>query len=269
MNSELSELVVQLITNIGVGNFILVIVVMSLVANLPGIITKIIGLFTSGKKEKDMQQVVGFIKTKLTDCCKNLEDIKKDVTEIKNSSDTNAKNAKDLKFELKSFNQERRKENMMLIENMEDISSSILSIKNILRNVMSEDDAIRLVSYVLGVFKGFAASLMEKVMISVESFSKTDDKQFNEKSLKSEMENCWSDLKIEVSRFNSPVKLKPLLDSYDSEFWAEDGMFANIVNLSTSSDDVKMIKESIKKQIDIGVRSLFNKISDSLEKNKI
>ena len=105
-------------------------------------------------------------------------------------------------------------------------------------------------------------------MTNIESFDKVSDKQMNEKTLKSEIESCWSELKFELSRFNSPVKLKPLLDSYDCDLWSNEGMFTNIVSLSVSSDDKLAVKESIKKQIDIGLRTLFNKISESLEENK-
>jgi len=265
---ELNEVVVQLVKMVGVSNFILIIVVIAIVINLPTLLSKLISTFSSNKKGKEMQQMVGLIKTKLIDFSNDSNEIKKDINEIKNVSHNNSNNVEELKKELKSVNTERREENMMIIDTMEDMLKSILSIKNIMKNVMSEEDAIRLISYLLGVFKGFAGTLLEKVMNTMESFDRIDDHKLNEKTLKSDMDNCWSDLKIEISRFNTPIKLKPLLDSYDDQFWAKDGMYTQIIKLSTLESDIKIIKESIKKQIDIGLRVLFNNISESFEKNK-
>jgi len=268
MELELNEVIVKLIDMVGVGNFILIIVSMALVVNLPTIITKIVGLFTSNKKEKDLQRVAGFIETKLKDLDDRSKDIEKDVTDIENTLKHNTEEVKELRTDLKSVNTERREENMMIIDTMENMLNSILSIKNVMKNVMNEEDATRLVSYLLGIFNNFSTSLFSKTMNAIESFENIEDEDLNQKTLKNEIDSCWSDLKIEIARFNTPIKLKPFLDSYDDTFWSKEGMFKQIVKLSTSNSDLQIIKESIKKQIDIGLRQLFNQISESLENNR-
>ena len=268
MELEFNEVIVQFIETIGIGNFILVVSVAALIVNLPTLISKLFSLFSSGKKEKETQETVGFIKTKLVDCSRDLDSMQKDVSDIANMSTNNIEKIKDLRNDLASVNNERREENMLLIDTMEDMLNSISSIKNIMKNVMSEEDAIKLISYLLGVFKSFSSSLLSKIMEALELSNEIEDELLNKKTLKSNIDSCWSDLKIEISRFNTPIKLKPLLDKQDKELWSKDGMFTQIIKLASSNSDSNIKKESIKKQIDISLRILFNNLADILEKNK-
>jgi methyl-accepting chemotaxis protein len=264
---ELNEVVLQLINMIGVGNFILIIAVMSVIVNMPMIITKIFSIFSSGKKQKETNDYISFIKIKLETFEKDIDFLKDYSTKIKETSNNCSNKLTDISSSLKEYNKERREENMMIVEAIEDMLKSIYSIKNIMKNVMNEDDTIRLVSYLLGVIKNFSNSLLEIILDTVESFKNNENNELNEKALANKMDSCWSNFKDEISRFNTPIKLKPLLDSYDSDFWKKDGMYTQIINTDLSMS-IGLLKDTIKKQIDIGLRKLFNEISEKIERNK-
>ena len=233
--------------------------------NLPTIISKIAGIFSSRKSQKGSQEDIGFIKNMLEAYDKDVDSILEHVIALKNTGSMNVKKVDDLIAELKFFNVKRREENIAIIDTMESMLNSITSIKNVMKNVMSEEDSVRLISYLLGILKGFSSSLLKRVMDAIESFDSISDEELNEEMLMSEMDNCWSDIKAELSRFNTPIKLRPILDSYDEKFWSSNGLFKKIVKISKEKKNVKVMSVSIKRIIEISLREMFDDISKSLD----
>jgi hypothetical protein len=260
------QLAFELVKAIGVGNFIFVVSVLAIVINAPNIINQIVRKINDNKREKEIMQIVGKID-------KGLDDIHSSNTEILKTETAAAKDLTSAISGLQSVDQslnrsnsERRLENGLIAENLGKISFALSSIERMMRNVISEEDALRAASVTLGITASLKSDLLKRVLSTIEKLADTKTGHLTY-DLTSDINSAWADFRNNLSNFNMPVRLKDLLDDYEKRFWEEDQMFKQILNIATSDIDLSLMKETISKTIDTGLRNLYSGLISFLEAN--
>lgn len=256
----IGQLILSLVAAVGVGNFILIAVILLILFNLPTIVSLILKTI-SRSQDKKLSSITS------EEIRAHLESVKNDLSLISEKAQNNCKQLTVLRENAQLTTDERREENSLIAENLIKINTAINSMENMMRNVMDEKDTMALVSLKLGINNNFKSILMSKVMQTIEALPSRRNGQLKT-DLKNDIDNAWADFKNEFDGFNTPIDIKRLLDC-DTELWALDGMFAEMMNLATSADlELIRKREAISRQIDLGIRKLHSKIGAYLEQIK-
>jgi hypothetical protein len=263
----LTQLVLSLIAAVGVGNFVIVILVLFIVVNAPTIISQLIKLKTDKDSRKASGESSAIVKAQLIDIKEHSEKSLEATTSTNASVVSLSKSIIDLNDISKKEDIERREENVLITENIVKISNSLDSIDKMMRNVMSEKDMMRVVGLKMGIRNNFKNDLLNRIIDNIDSLFETKDGQLSY-NLKSDLNSAWVDLKNEFESFNAPINIKYFLDKYEEELWKQDGMFQQIINLAISDLEKERKKEAISKQIDAGTRKIQSSISSYLDQKR-
>lgn len=266
MDSSLFSAISVIITQIGVGNFLLVILALFAVTNLPSIIDKIINRKAHNQREKQHASDMTFLRTQITNIwdevgktASKIDDFNKVISIQNRSVENYSKVAADQ-------NQQRVAENIAITENIINIADSIDSIEKMMRNVMSEKDAMGLVSLKMGSVLDFKTRLESKILDILTS-GKTNGQL--EKNVKNIIGAEWLDLKSELGAFSFPFNIRNFLDKFEQDLWNEAGLFNIIKNMAINSDkDMDMKMSAIGRQLDIGTRDILACLATYIEENK-
>lgn len=264
----LTQLVLSLLAAVGVGNFVIVILVLFIVVNAPTIIGQLIKMKTDKDARKASTESSAIIKTQLIDikdhaisAAENSKNVQADLNSLTKSLDELNKGSS-------TENNERREENVLITGNLVKMSNALDSIDKMMRNVMSEKDMVSVFNLKMGINNNFKNRLLAKIMETIEPLEDKKDGQLSY-DLKSDLTSLWSDVKNEFETFNVPMNIKTFLDQYDEQLWSQGGMFQQITNLAISSSlDKSRKREAISRQIDLGTRSIQSKISCFLEQKR-
>jgi len=120
----ITQEILQLITQVGIGNSLLILGILLIIANLPTIIEKVVGLFS---KRTEGQKVETYVK------------------------------------HIEKENEERLAEHAYLKESLDHMADSVDSISKMMRNVMSERDSLGLISLKMGFTDDFKTRLIDKI----------------------------------------------------------------------------------------------------------
>lgn len=202
------QLIVDLITAIGVGPFILVLLSLFTVINAPSIIEKI----TSRRTQRRQLERDDKIK-----------------------------------------------------DTLEELVVSAQGIAAMMRNVISEKDALGIISLKMGSVEDFKTRLVAHIKQVVKSSNGVINGQI-EKDIIAVINSEWYDLKSEFEAFDLPFSMRIYLNKFDKELWKEGGLFDMIKNMAINeklSIDRRM--SAISKQINIGSRNIQAKLASQLE----
>lgn len=270
----ITELVIELVTAVGVGNFIIITLVLSLVMNLPTIITGVNNLI----KNKRANLRLDLLQEKITSVEISVDSIESGVRKNANSMNLQTNEIKALvaivdllHSALDRESSERREENSMITYSLEKLSSALESIDKIMRNVISEEDTSRLLTFVMGIEKSLRNSLLEKSMEMVDHFESGVTNGGLEEDLKNDLFSEWSDFKSELSQFNTPINIVNFFDAKEADLWKEHGMFAEIVRiakLSPNKVEKQRKKDAISKRLNIGLRRLHADLANYLKQGR-
>jgi len=257
----LTQLVLSLIAAVGVGNFVIVILVLFIVVNLPTVISQLIKLKSDKDARKASSESSAIVKTQLIDIKEHSINAEENSKNVQAGLGSLNKSLEVLSKDCSIENNERREENVLITGNLVKMSNALDSIDKMMRNVMSEKDMVNVFSLKMGISNNFKNRMLAKVMETIESLEDKKDGQLSY-DLKSDLTSLWSDVKNEFETFNLPINIKSFLDQYDEELWSQAGMFQQITNLAISSSlDKSRKREAISRQIDLGTRSIQSKIS--------
>jgi len=204
----ITQLIVDLITAIGVGPFILVLLSLFTVINAPSIIEKI----TSRRTQRRQLERDDKIK-----------------------------------------------------DTLEELVVSAQGIAAMMRNVISEKDALGIISLKMGSVEDFKTRLVAHIKQVVKSSNGVINGQI-EKDIIAVINSEWYDLKSEFEAFDLPFSMRIYLNKFDKELWKEGGLFDMIKNMAINeklSIDRRM--SAISKQINIGSRNIQAKLASQLE----
>jgi len=204
----ITQLVVDLITAIGVGPFILILFSLFTVVNAPSIIDKI----TSRRSQR--RQLERDDKVKAT---------------------------------------------------LKEVVESVQYIAAMMRNVISEKDALRIISLKMGSVEDFKTRLVAQIKQVIKSSKGARNCQFR-RDMKAVIDSEWHDLKSEFEAFNLPFSMRMFLNRFDKELWEEAGIFEMVRKMALDEKlDIDRKMAAISKQIDIGLRSIQAKLASHLE----
>jgi len=259
----ITQLVLSLVGAVGVGNFILIAVVLFLIVNAPMLIERILqyrhivkmeqkntdylNVITS--KVKDIHNVVG---TLHTDTLTNTSFLKNSIQEIDSLKDA-------VVVDTKTAEEER----YLITDTLAKILSSLDGIDKMMRNVISEKDTGSLFAIKVGILDNFKNILLNKITNAIEVFPSSELAV----NLENEINSAWSDLKVELDVFNTPIKMGRYLSKYDQLLWGDEEMFRRVINLATSNFNPKRKMETISRQIDIGLRKIHSDLNNFLLDN--
>jgi hypothetical protein len=263
-NLGLSQIVITLITAVGVGNFILIMLALFIVVNAPTIINQLLKMRSDKEARKSSAESSNIIKAQLIDIKEYSRKSEETSQSVKTEVETLGTKVSDLKESTIKENEERREENILITKNLVKMSQALDSIDKMMRNVMSEKDTMEVIGLKMGIKSSFKNNLLARVMETIESLADKRDGQLSY-DLKSDIESVWSDLKSEFENFNTPINIRSFLNDFDEELWSQGGMFTQIMNLAISNLEKDRKRDAISKQIDTGTRSLQSKISSYLE----
>jgi hypothetical protein len=229
----ITQLVLDLIAAVGVGNFILIVFVLFLLFNLPSIITTIIDTI---KKNKVDGKLVAFFK-EVIDCI-------------------NVLNSK-----ISDHQKDNHEENTLIVENLGKINDCLIVMEKRMRNVISESDTSKVLEFILGFRKSLLADIINK--ISEMSREKTG---INTSEIKKDIESSWLSFKSDINELNTPINLKNYFEKYDILLWQEDGFFGPILIIVTSTeyDNFKKI-EAISKHLDMTFRRIHSDLTSHMQ----
>src|SRR6056297_3211361 len=161
----ISQLVIQLVTAVGVGNFVIIILVLSLVVIAPTIANSIIAFFKNRNASKQLE----ILEEQSKKVENRIDDIKETQRQNDNSLSVITNEVKALvaivdimHSSLDKENSERRDENILITNSLEKLSSAMESIERMMRNVISEEDSAELISIMLGIDNSFRHAVLEK-----------------------------------------------------------------------------------------------------------
>lgn len=276
-NIPLTEIMLQLIAAVGVGNFLLIVIVLTLVVNAPTIIKTVVETLSKNKANKALNKSLSEIHTvvdSISSCSVKLEAA---ILDLKNGSEYAEKNLIEAKNEIKNLmatvnllhksiekeNNERREENILITSTLETLSRALDSINRMMRNVISEDDTSRLLSFILGIEPSLKNNIVEKVMSTMEKCKEINESL--ERDLTNDLNSEWSDFKNQINQFNTPIKVPNLINEYESKMWQEKGMYYEILKIATDRTiDLHRKKEIISKLLNFGLRKLHNDLADKM-----
>lgn len=273
----LSQLIVQLVTAVGVGNFVIVILVLAFVVNAPSIIN---GITTFFKNRNSLKQL-NLLKEQTDRVEQYLEDLEDKVSD--NASNTNV-----LTNEIKALvavvdllhssldkeNNERRDENILITNSLEKLSSALDSIERMMRNVISEEDSGELLSFIMGIQLSLKLSITQKVMNTIEQIENEEISRENViNDLKNDIYSAWSDFKTKTTQFNMPIDISRYLNQKEEEMWKKGGMFYDIVQLTLANPknnnyNKERRKAAVTKRLDIGLRRLHTDLVEQLRQHR-
>lgn len=270
---SLVELLVALIGAVGVGNFILIMFVVMLFVNLPTIITSIRQIFTSNSKSetlKENHRLIGETQRTISELVADIGALQEDHTSLNGEIKTLVAITDSLHSSIVKESDERRQENAIISETLERQVRAIEAIDRIMRNVMSEDDTIRAISFIIGIKSSFKHDIMSKVTAIIDGNQvSSDGPGLIDLNLRTDIETTWSDIKTEIDRFKTPVKIRIFLDEYERNLWSNTGLFTKIIHIaSTSTLEPANKKSVISKQLDNGLRALQSELHKYLQKVK-
>lgn len=270
----ITELVIELVTAVGVGNFIIIALVLALIVNLPNIASGISSLLKNRKANQRLEQLQQQVSV-----------IEQSVNTIESGLDRNANNMNIQTNEIKALvaivdllhsaldkeSTERREENSMITYSLEKLSTALESIDRIMRNVIGEEDTSRLLTFTLGIESSLRNSVLEKTMQTVDHYESGVTNGGLEDDLKNDLYSEWSDFKSQIGQFNTPINIANFLDAKEPELWEEHSMFAEIVRiakLSPDKVDKHRKKDAISKRLNIGLRRLHADLTSHLKQGR-
>lgn len=267
---SLAELVVTLVTTVGVGNFILIVAVLMLFINIPTIIGTIRQTVSSRREAKvatENQRLIGETQRTISDVVEVINSQTNDLEEYRGEIKALVAIVDTLHASIVKESEERRQENIMLSDALERQVRAIEAIDRMMRNVMSESDTMRVTAFVIGITNSLKSDIMAKVMAIIEgSENKSDSGGLYDLNLRTDMETAWSDIKTEIDRFKMPVKLRLFLDEYEKKLWSQTGLFTKIMSIAASNTiDAQKKQATISKQLDSGLRDLQNELAKYLQ----
>lgn len=270
---NLVELIVTLIGAVGVGSFILILAVLMLFINLPTIITTIRQIITSKAKNdtlKENQRLIGETQRTISDLVSGTESQAEDLAEFRGEIKALVAIVDSLHASIVKESEERRQENIMLSDALEREVRAIEAIDRMMRNVMSESDTMRTMAFIIGIANSLKADIMNKVMSIIESAeNKSESGGLVDLNLRTDIETAWSDIKTEIDRFKTPVKIRLFLDEYEKKLWSNVGLFTKIIYIANSKDlEPFRKKAAISKQLDGGLRELQDELAKYLQEVK-
>jgi len=146
-----------------------------------------------------------------------------------------------------------------VVESMQDIAA-------MMRNVISEKDALRIISLKMGSVEDFKTRLITQIKQTIKSSEGTKNSHF-EKDIIAVINSEWYDLKSEFEAFNLPFSMRLYLNKFDKELWKEGGTFEMIKNIAINNKlDMDRQIAAISKQINIGLRNIQAELVSQLEK---
>lgn len=270
--SPITETVLSLVTAVGVGNFILIAVVLALIVNIPNIVSGLANFLKSSKASKTITDVVAqiqvleeLIKGTTSQTSANKDLINSQINEIK----ALVAIVDLLHSSLERDGSERKEEANMMTYSLERLSRALESIEKIMRNVMSEEDASALVAFMFGIEPSFKNKIIEKAMLIIEQVDSVVSIESLENDLKNDLYSEWSDFKTRISSFKTPIDIKEYLEKKEEDLWSEDGLFNEILKIvkrpvEEASKERK--KDAIVKLLNIGLRRINYDLSASLRK---
>ncbi len=263
---SIADLIVSLISAVGVGSFILIVIVLMLFINLPTIITIIKNAISSNKElknAKDLQRLIGEAQTTISNLVSSSSSQTKDLKEFRAEIKALVAIIDMLHASMHKEGEERRQENIILSDTLERQVRAIEAIDRMMRNVMSESDTLRMTAFVIGITSSLKADLLTKISAILES--EKLDSGITGLNLRTDIETAWSDIKTEIDRFKTPLKIRLFLDEYQKNLWTNTGLFNKIINIASStelSNDKKLA--TISKQLDNGLRELQSELTKYL-----
>jgi uncharacterized protein YoxC len=273
----LSQLVVQLVTAVGVGNFVVIILALAFVVNAPSIIN---GITTFFKNRNSLKQL-NLLKKQTDRVEQYLEDLEDKVGD--NASDINV-----LTNEIKALvavvdllhssldkeNNERRDENILITNSLEKLSGALDSIERMMRNVISEEDSAELLSFVMGIQLSLKITITQKVMSTIEQIEEGEISRDNVvDDLKNDIYSAWSDFKTKTTQFNMPIDITHYLNQKEEEMWKKGGMFYDIVQATLAKPkngnySKERRKNAVTKRLNIGLRRLHTDLVEQLRQHR-
>ena len=267
---SIAELIVSLIGAVGVGNFILIIAVLMLFVNLPTIITTIKNAISSHKElknTKELQRLIGETQATISSLVSDASDHGEDLEEFRSEIKALVAIVDMLHSSIHKEGEERRQENIILSDTLERQVRAIEAIDRMMRNVMSESDTLRMTAFVIGITSSLKADLLTKISTILES--EKSDSGITSLNLRTDIETAWSDIKTEIDRFKTPLKIRLFLDEYQKHLWSQTGLFNKIIHIASSTEISNNKKlATISKQLDNGLRDLQNELTKYLGKVK-
>ncbi len=262
MDYSISTELLSLITQIGVGNFLLVLLGIFTVTSAPNIVDKILTARKNKIQDIEYAKDMSFIKSGIDNIWDSSRSSNSDFIKFQKELSLQAQRLKDYIEIAQTQNSNRLDENTAMTENLINIINSIDSIEKMMRNVMSEKDAIGLVGLKMGSVEDFKTRLALKIMEIIDS---EDSSGQIELDLNAVIRTEWLDLKSEFSAFNTPFKMRTFLNTYDENLWKEDGLFSIITNIAINDLEPNKKKDKILKQMDMGIRSMIAELVKILD----
>lgn len=268
---SLAELIVALIAAVGVGNFILIVFVLMLFINMPTLISKLKDTITSSASKKKMleyQQTfiegvnsINLLTQQVNSSAVGIDQLKGEIKALVAIVDG-------LHASIIKEGEERRQENIILSDTLERQVRAIEAIDKMMRNVMSESDTLRMTAFIIGITSSLKADILSKISAIIAGPDKSDS-GLTDLNLRSDIETAWSDIKTEIDRFKTPVKIRLFLDEREKHLWGQTGLFTKITHIASSSELSQEKKIStISKQLDNGLRDLQDELVKYLNRVK-
>ena len=267
-----TELILQIIDKFGVGNFILIMFVLMIFINLPNIISNILNFLKGRKPDSTIED----IKKLLVLVDNNIKKFDDNLTIYDKKLDDQTKEIKALiaivdliHSSIEKGLEEISEENSMITYSLERLSTATESISKIMRNVISEEDIIKIITFFLGIEDSLKINIIKKVMENLDNFDNKIDDSIAE-DLKNELNSIWSDFKHKTRELKAPIDMTSFLEEKEREFWVDGGFFFEILKTFKSNNlDKSRKKEIISKKINIEIRKIHNDFVYRLrEKNK-
>lgn len=272
MDISLSSEIISFIVQVGVGNFLLVMFGLFAITTLPNLIDKILNRKRQSDRDKQQNERdkqyardMSFIRTQIANVWEELKDRSFKIDSLKNSIDVQAQKVEGYNLISIDHDKQRVEENMSLVKSTIDIVNSINLIQKSMRNVMSEKDAMGLISLKFGSVEDFKTRLINKIMSIIDSGIKNGQREIDVKAI---IKTEWSDLKTEFEAFRIPFDIRGYFDSLDDELWSDRGYFTTIKNITINDLEPQRKKETISQQLDMITRDIQEKLINSLKSNR-
>lgn len=272
--SKLSvETIISLVSAVGVANFLAIIIVVAIVVNFPSIISSI----NSSIKNKNYSNKIEEIKQNVVFINKSLSKEEEKFNNIIKSVDNQTNEIKALiamidilHDSIVKENSERRDEHLMLTENLEKTSKALTSISMVLRNVISEEDTLRLLSLALGIEASLKNNLIEKSMEAIEHLNLGISVNSVEDNLKNDLNSVWSDFKNKISQFSTPLNMSIFLSEKEGEMWGTGGIFSDLLEIAVRNQDLDKSrkKNAIEKRVNVALRNIHSDLNSFLTKRR-
>lgn len=258
--AEILRLIPILVDSLGPGRVIFIIILFFVIISVGPIISFI--------KDRSIQRSIEKLTRDINSVVSQKDNLKNHINNEEASFNTIKDNISNIKNNITSLSSTESEINKEIALNLSNMADSIEKISDILKNVIREEDAIKISSYLLGISESFKSIIVRNTLLDIDTFFNYKDGQLSHK-LKIDLNAAWEDFKNEFLSFKMPINSEHFLQEIEENFWLAEGFFTKILNIAISEQEIDLKKIHLQSLLNEQLRLIQKNLFEFIKEHKL